>query len=107
MDRPVTDPANFPPASQKLNPAGVVAIPVVTSSNPPEPPPPSGQQKTYRLRFQDAAGNEVGVHAGLSSVVAWTVSGDWVICEYLRGGKQAHRIPAAVVDVVQTRETEQ
>ncbi len=100
------NPADFPPAAQNLNPAGVAAIPAAAGT-PPEPPtPPSGKPKTYRLRFQDAAGNEVGVPAGLSSVIAWTVSGDWVICEYLRGGKQAHRIPPNVVDIVQTRVAE-
>ncbi len=103
---PVTDPRQFPPASQKLNPAGVAAIPTAASSLPEPPAPPSRRRQTYRLRFQDADGNEVGVFSGFGSVVNWTVAGEWVICEYLRGGKQAHRIPAEVVDIVQTRQAE-
>ncbi len=63
------------------------------------------QPKTRRLKFLDADGKEVAVWAGVSSVVSWSVAGDWVTCEYRHGGKQAHRIPPNVVSIVQTRET--
>jgi hypothetical protein len=36
------DPSRFPPASQKLNAAGVAAIPPAASTAPEPPPPPSG-----------------------------------------------------------------
>jgi hypothetical protein len=39
--RPGTPPPTGPPAGQQSNPAGLLAIPLVTSSIPPLPPPPS------------------------------------------------------------------
>jgi len=58
----------------------------------------------YRLRFQDAAGNEVPVWAGLGSVTSWSVSGGWLTCEYAPGGKAAYRLPDNVVQVMHLRE---
>ncbi len=38
----MTDPRDLPPAAQKLDPAGVAAIPPAASTPPELPPPPGG-----------------------------------------------------------------
>lgn len=56
----MTDPRDFPPAAQKLNPAGVAAIPPASSS-PPEPPAPPNGQRPARASLADrvwATGHE-------------------------------------------------
>lgn len=61
----MTDPRDFPPAAQRLNAAGVAAIPPAAHTPPEPPPPPSGR----------AVDRDAGLtHSGLAGSAEATVA---------------------------------